>query len=80
MLRNQPANARDAGDVGSVLGLERSPGVGTGDLLRYSCLENSMNRETWLAMVRGVSKSQTQLRTKHTYTQRMKLYGFFNNL
>ena len=80
MLKNLPANARDAGDVGSIPGLERSPGVGTGDLLQYSCLENSMNRGTWWAMVCGVSKSQTRLRTEHTYTHRMKLFGFFNNL
>ena len=80
MLKNLPANARDAGDVGSVPGLERSPGVGTGDLLQYSCLENSMNRGTWWAMVCGVSKSQTRLRTEHIYTHRMKFFGFFNNL
>ena len=29
------------GDVGLILGLERSPGGGHGNLLQYSCLENS---------------------------------------
>ena len=29
-------------DVGSILGLRRSPGGGHGDPLQYSCLENTM--------------------------------------
>ena len=32
-----------------------------GTLLQYSCLENSMDREAWWAMVRRVTKSQTEL-------------------
>ena len=49
------------GDVGSVLGLGRSPGEGNGDPLQYSCLGNPMDRRTWWAVVHGVEKSQTQL-------------------
>ena len=30
----------NAGDVGSILGLGRSPGGGRGNPLQYSCLEN----------------------------------------
>ena len=37
-------------------GLERSPGVGNGNPLQYSCLENSMDRRTWRATVPGVTK------------------------
>ena len=37
----------------------RSPGVGNGNPLHYSCLENSMERWTWQAIVHGVSKCQT---------------------
>ena len=44
VVKTPPANAGDAGDVGSVLGLGRSPGRGTGNLLQYSCLENTMDR------------------------------------
>ena len=44
MVKNPPANAGDAGDIGSVPGSGRFPGVGNGNLLQYSCLENSMNR------------------------------------
>ena len=37
-------NAEDAGDMGSILKVGRSPGVGNGNPLQYSCLENSMKR------------------------------------
>ena len=44
--KNSPSNTGDAGDVGSILGLGRSPGEGNGNPLQYSCLENSMDRGT----------------------------------
>ena len=47
-------------------GLERSPGEGNGNPLQYSCLGNPMNREAWLATIRGVTKSQTRLRNQTT--------------
>ena len=47
MVKNPPASAGDARDSGSVLRLGRSPGVGNGSLLQYSCLENSMDRGAW---------------------------------
>ena len=48
----------NAGDPGSIPGLGRFPGKGNGYPLRYSCLENSMDREAWWATVRRVAKSQ----------------------
>ena len=59
MVKNPPANAGDTGDGGSVPGLGRSPGVGNGNPLQYSCLENPKDRGAWLAPVHGVAKSQT---------------------
>ena len=47
VVKNLPANAGDARDAGSILGEGRSPGVGNGNLLQYSCLENFMNRRPW---------------------------------
>ena len=38
-------------------GLGRSPGVGSGNPLQYSCLENSMDRGAWQAIVYWVAKS-----------------------
>ena len=48
-VRNLPANAGDAGDVGSIPGSGRSPGGGHGNSLQYSCLENPMDRGAWQA-------------------------------
>ena len=58
--KNPPANA---GDVGSVPELGRSPGEGNGNPLQYSCLGKPMVRGAWRATVHGVTKSQTQLST-----------------
>ena len=44
MVKNPPANAGDARDVGLIPGLGRSPGEGDGNSLQYSCLENSTDR------------------------------------
>ena len=59
MVKNPPANAGDTGDLGSITGLGRSPGVGNGNPLQYSCLENSMDRGAWWPTVHEVAKSQT---------------------
>ena len=61
MVKNPPANAGDTGDGGSVPGLGRSPGVGNGNPLQYSCPENPMDRGAWQATVHRVAKSQTCL-------------------
>ena len=54
-------SACHAGDSGSILGSGRSPGEGNSYPLQYSCLENSMDRGAWWAVVHGVTKSGTQL-------------------
>ena len=59
MLNNLPANAGDTGDVGSIPGLGRSPGVGNGNPLQHSCLRNLMDRGAWRATPHGVAKSRT---------------------
>ena len=57
MVKNLPPNA---GDLGLIPGLGRSPGEGNGNNpLQYSCLENSMDRGAWWATVHGVTKSRT---------------------
>ena len=52
-------SACNAGDMGSILGSGRSPGEGNSNPLRYSCLENSMDRGDGQATVHGVAKSDT---------------------
>ena len=58
-VKNSPANAGDIRDMGSIPGLGRSPGGENGNPLQYSCLENSMDRGTWQAIVHEVTKSWT---------------------
>ena len=56
-VKNLPANAGDIRDAGSIPGLRRSPGVGHGNLLQYSCLENPMHRGARWVTVHGVTES-----------------------
>ena len=60
MAQRVKESACDAGDLGSVPGLGRSPREGKGYPLQYSSLENSMD-----CIVHGVAKSQTQLSDFH---------------
>ena len=62
VVQNLPADAGDIRDTGSVPGSGRSPGEGNGNPLQYSCLENSMDRGVWRAIVHGVAKSWTHLK------------------
>ena len=61
MVKNPPANAGDTGDSGLIPGLGRSPGVGNGNPLQYSCWENPMDRAWGEAAVHGVTKSRYTL-------------------
>ena len=58
VVKNLPINETDSGDMSSIPGSRRPPGVGNGILIQYSCLENSMDRGAWQASIHGVSKSQ----------------------
>ena len=64
-VKNFPANT---GDPGSIPGLGRYPGEGNGNLLQYSCLENSMDRVTWQATVHGGHKEMNT-------TERLSILG-----
>ena len=48
--------ACNAGDLGSMPGSRRFPGEGSGNLLQYSCLENSMDRGAWWATYMGLQR------------------------
>ena len=58
MVKNPSANG-DIRDMGLIPGLGRSPEVGSGNLLQYSCLENPMDRGVGWATVHGVAESDT---------------------
>ena len=58
-VKNLPANEGDARDIGLILGLGRSPEGGNGNLLQYSCFENSM----------GSQRVEDDWATEHTQKQ-----------
>ena len=59
VVKNLPANTEDVRDTGLILGSGSSSGGGNGNLLQLSCLENSVNRGAWGAIVHGVAESDT---------------------
>ena len=68
MVKNLTARAGNIRDMGSITGLGTCPGKGNGHPFQYSCLENSMDRGAWWAIVLGVPMSQTRLKRLSTQT------------
>ena len=62
VVKDLPANTEDIRDASLIPGLGRFPGGRHGNPLQYSCLENSMNRGVWWALVHRLAKSQTRLK------------------
>ena len=64
--------------VGSIPGLERSPGEGDGNPLQYSSLENPTDRGAWQATVHGVTKSRTRPRqlSMHVHLEMVNMVDF----
>ena len=58
---NSKVSACNAGDLGSIPGSGNSPREGNGNPLQYSCLENSMDRGAWQAIVHGVALTHWML-------------------
>ena len=65
VVTNLPDDAGDAKNAGSFPGSGRSPGVGNGNPLQYSCLENSVDRGAWQARSMGGKESDV---TEHAHT------------
>ena len=61
-VKNPPANA---GDMGSIPGLGKTPGEGKGNPRQYSCLENLMDRGAWR------DRKSTRLNSSHSGQSRM---------
>ena len=56
VVKNPPASAGVAGDLGLISGSGRTPGGGHGNPLQYPCLENPTDRGAWWTTVHGVTK------------------------
>ena len=70
-------SACNAGDLGSIPGLGRSPGEGNGYPLQYSGLENYKDRGAWQATIHGVAKRRTQLSDFHFHFSLSKKHNLY---
>ena len=59
VVKDTPTSGGDIRDAGSIPGSGRCPGEGNENPLQYSCLENSMDRGTWQAIIHRIAKSRT---------------------
>ena len=66
VVKNPLAYVEERRDTDSTPGSGISLGVGNGNLLQYSCLENSMDRGAWQATVHEVTKNQTRMSMQHS--------------
>ena len=62
VIKKLPANSADIRDVNSIPMMERCPGGGHDNRLKYSCLENNVGRGAWWATVHRLTKSWTCLK------------------
>ena len=63
VVKNPPTNA---GDMGLIPGLGRSPGEVNGNPFQYSCLGNPIDREAWWASVHGVTRVGHNLASEYS--------------
>ena len=69
VVKTPPANTGNTEDLDLIPRWGRSPGVGNGNSIQYSCLGNPMDRGAWWATVHGVAKSRTKVNmTEHLST------------
>ena len=69
VVKNPPANAGDTRDSGLIPGSERSDGVGNGDPLQFSYLENSVDRGACWAAVHGATVGHNWACMQHWATK-----------
>ena len=74
LVVKNPATKQETWDLSSIPRWGRSPGVGHGNPLQYSCLENPMDREACWDTVHRVAKNQTWLKRLSTYSFSSELW------
>ena len=82
VVENSPANAGDSRDAGLISRSGRSLGVGKGNPLQYSCLENLMDRGVWQAKSMGSPRVgyNCMCTTTHTHTHTQRQIYFRQTL
>ena len=78
MVKNPPANAREERDADLIPGSGRSPGVGNGNPLQYSCLENPIDRGAWRAMLNRVAQSRIWLKRLSMHIKAVRQKGYIS--
>ena len=76
VVKNLPADAEDPRHAALISGFGRFPGVGNGNLLQHSCLENSMDRGAWWAKAPWSREEADMTEHTHTHTHTHTLYGW----
>ena len=61
LIKNPPAKQETCRQCRFDPWVGKIPGVGNGNPLQYTCMENPMDKGAWWAKVRGVTESRTQL-------------------
>ena len=81
VVKSPPANEEDIRDADLIPGSGRFSGVGHGNPLQYSYLENPMDRGAWWATVHRATKNRTQLKQLSTHTMvHLKCLGYLIGL
>ena len=82
MVKNRPANAGDEREMCSIPGLGRSPEIGNGNSLQYSCLENSIDRAWQGGCVTELATTEqltiTELKSAQTNYAHITIYNIDN--
>ena len=73
MVKNPLAKVGHTRDVGSILGSGRSPGVGNGNPVQYSCLENSTEELGRLQSMGSQKSDQIEQLSAHTHSLPTKM-------
>ena len=78
VVKKLPANAGGIRDMGLIPRSGRSPGAENGNPFQHSCLENSMDRGAWWAIVYGAARSTARLSVRtHTHTHLILCFNRF---
>ena len=80
VVKNSPGNAGNIRDAGPIPGSGRCPGVGNGTPFQYSCLEDSMGRRAWQAIVHKVTHKESNETERLSTVGRRRSHFIFGGI